>query len=116
MLQMAFNVSWKEHMTNEMLYGNLPQLTSKIQQRRLKLVGHFWGHKEEIESRLVQWKPLEGTRNRGRQCISFIDNLLQDTGMANTQELWTLMEDRREWRRLVAHVGCPGNLLTMKLK
>ena len=39
---------------------------------------------------------------------SYIDNLLQDTGMANTQELCTLFEDRTEWRKLVARVGRPG--------
>ena len=86
MLRMAFNVSWKEHMTNEKLYGDLPPVTLKIQQRRLRLAGHCWRHKEEIASRLVFWEPLEGNRNRGKQSTTYIDNLLQDTGMANTQE------------------------------
>ena len=107
MLRMAFNVSWKEHMTNEELYGDLPPVTLKIQQRRLRLAGHCWRHKEEIASSLVLWEPLEGNRNRGRQSTTYIDNLLQDTGMANTQELCTIMEDRSEWRKLVAHVGRP---------
>ena len=37
MLRIAFNVSWKEHMTNEKLYEDLPPVTLKIQQRRLRL-------------------------------------------------------------------------------
>ena len=105
---MAFNVSWKEHMTNEMLYEDLPPVTLKIQQRRLRLAGHCWRHKEEIASQLVLWEPVEGKRNRGRQNTTYIDNLLQDTGMANTQELCTVMEDRTGWRKLVAHDGRPG--------
>ena len=33
MLRMAYNVSYKDHMTNEELYGNLPQVAIKIKQR-----------------------------------------------------------------------------------
>ena len=69
MLRMAFNVSCKEHMSNEERYGDLPPVTWKIQQRRLKLAGHCWRHKEEVASSLVLWEPLEGARKRGRQNI-----------------------------------------------
>ena len=35
--------------------------------------------------------------------IQYINNLLQDSEMDNTQELSTLMEDRVEWKKVVAH-------------
>ena len=36
MLQMALNISWKRHMTNEELYGDLPRVSSKIGIKRMK--------------------------------------------------------------------------------
>ena len=108
MLRMAMNINYKDHVTNEELYGNLPQVTSKIQLRRMRLAGHCWRHKEEIASKLVLWEPLDGTRSRGKQKITFIDTLLQDSGLDNTKELGTIMEDRKEWKRVVACAGRPG--------
>ena len=105
---MAFNVTYRDHLTNVQLYGDLPPVTMKIQQRRMRLAGHCWRHKEEIASGLVLWKPPEGTRKRGRPKTSYVDNLLHDAEMDNTKELATLMEDRSTWKRIVAHVGRPG--------
>ena len=108
MLRMAFNVSYKDHMTNEELYGDLPPVSRKIQQRRMRLAGHCWRHPEELANKLVLWEPLEGTRKRGQQKTTFIDNLLQDTGLENTLELKSFMEDRLEWKGIVASAGRPG--------
>merc|ERR1711867_237609 len=105
MLRLAMNVNWKDHVTNEELYGDLPSVTRKIQQRRLRLVGHCARQPEEVANRLVLWEPLEGTRNKGRQKTTFIDNLLRDTGMANASELRTLMKDRDVWRHAFASAG-----------
>ena len=105
MLRMAFNVSYKDHLTNAELYGDLPQVTSKIQQRRLRLAGHCIRHPEEIANKLVLWEPLQGTRNRGPQKTTYVDNLLRDTGIENSLELRSVMEDRVEWKRIIASVG-----------
>ena len=53
MLRMAMNVSWKQHVTNEKLYGDLPKVTTKIAIHRLQLAGHCVRHSEEIASQLV---------------------------------------------------------------
>ena len=50
MLRMAMNVNGKDHITNEELYGSLPLVTLKIQQRRMRLAGHCIRHEEEIAS------------------------------------------------------------------
>ena len=50
MLRMALNASWKQHMTNEQLYGHLPPVSSKIAARHLRLAGHCIRHPEEIAS------------------------------------------------------------------
>ena len=107
MLRMALNISYKLHLTNVELYGDLPPVSRKIQQRRMRLAGHCWRHPEEMANILVLWEPLEGTRNRGQQKTTFIDNLLQDTGLENSLELKSIMEDRLEWKRVVASAGRP---------
>ena len=95
------------HLTNVKLYGDLSQVTSKIQQRRLRLAGHCIRHPEEIANKLVLWEPLDGTRNRGPQKTTYVDNLLRDTGIENSLELPSLMEDRVEWKKMVASTGGP---------
>ncbi len=115
MLRMASNVSWKDHMTNEELYGDLPPVTLKIRQRKLRLAGHCWRHKEEIASDLVLWEPLDGKRKRGRQRTTYVDNLLDDTGLDNTKELSALIQDRTVWWNVVADVGQSWGILALLL-
>ena len=40
MLRTVLNVHWKQHISNKELYGELPKLSDKIRQRRLKFAGH----------------------------------------------------------------------------
>ena len=53
MLRMVLNISWKQHVTNEELYGDMPKLSCKVRERRLGLAGHCVRHREEIASKLV---------------------------------------------------------------
>ena len=101
MLRMTLNVSWKQHMTNQELYGNLPKVTSKIAMRRLRLAGHCVRHPEEIASQLVLWEPSEGRTNRGRKPVDYIDLIKRDTGLDNINEIKTAMLDREVWKRFV---------------
>jgi len=66
MLRKALNISWREHVTNELLYGDLPKISTKIRTRRLKLAGHCARHPEEAASNLVLWVPDRASRGRGR--------------------------------------------------
>ena len=81
MLRMAYNVSWKDKITNEELYNGLPKISSKVAERRLKLAGHCVRHPEEEASKLVLWEPDRGVRNVGRRAVTYIDNLKKDTGL-----------------------------------
>ena len=67
MLRMALNISWKDHMTNEQLYGDLPPLSKKITTRRLKLAGHCIRYKEEISSNIVMWELTFGRFRRSKK-------------------------------------------------
>ena len=104
MLRMAYNISWKEHMTNELLYNKLPAITLKIQQRRMRLAGHCYRHTEEVANELIIWKSNEGFNKRGRRRNTFIDNLLLDTGTENIKELKSLMIEREDWRQCIFKV------------
>ena len=108
MLRMALNVTWKDHWTNIQLYQELPKVSEKIQKRRMRIAGHCIRHEEEIASRLILWQSDKGNRKQGRRHMTYIDNLLEDSGMANTSELHTYMTDRDSWRSLVHTLGRPG--------
>jgi hypothetical protein len=95
MLRMAYDVSWKQKLTNEELYDGLPKVSTKVASRRMKLAGHCVRHPEEEASKLVLWEPSQGTRNIGRRAVTYIDNLKSDTGMESTQEIRTAMMDRK---------------------
>ena len=77
MLRMVQNINWKDHVTNDVLYGKL----SKI-------------------SNTVTWEPLHGTTNRGRPQTTFVDTLPRDISLHNVKELETCLKDRETWRRL----------------
>ena len=107
MLRMAKNVSWREHMRNEDMYGNLPKVSTKIKQRRMRLAGHCIRHEEEMANKLVLWEPTEGQRSRGRRKATYIDTLLEDACVDNISELRALMEEREEWWKHVENAGRP---------
>ncbi len=66
MLRMALNVDWRQHITNKVVYGHLPRVTSKIQARRMKLAGHIQRHEELTANKLLLLEPQYGARGRGR--------------------------------------------------
>ena len=108
LLRTVFNVSWYEHLTNRELYGNLPKVTDKIRERRLKLAGHCVRHSEKVGSNLVLWQPSQGKPNRGRKRKTYLDNLMSDTNMESVDDLRSLMKDRDLWRYLVNNC-CSGS-------
>ena len=107
LLRKVLNISWKKHPTNQMLYQNLPPVTMKVKKRRMRLAGHCIRHPEEISHNLVLWEPTEGRRSRGAPRRTFIDNLLEDTGLNNTNELRMAMRDRANWRSCIDDIGRP---------
>ena len=112
MLRMALNVSWKQHIPNIQLYGELLPVSTKVQQSRMCLAGHSphchcVRHDDEFANKLVLWQPTDGHANRGRQKMTYVDNLLQDTGLGKTSELQTVLVGRGCWKGCVFNVGHP---------
>jgi len=104
MLRKAVNISWREHVTNELQYGDPPKISTKIRTRRLKLPGHCARHPEEAASNLVLWIPDRGSRGRGRPTGTFIDTLMRDTGL-QLEEMHAWMQDKGQRRTVVARAG-----------
>ena len=100
MLRMALNVHLAQHMTNAELYGNLPRVSSKIAEQRLRISAHCVRHPEEMASKLILWEPTQETRSRGHgePLLLTVSNLTQDWTTLNT--IKTAMEDRKLWEAL----------------
>ena len=45
MLRAILNKSWKQHPTNDQLYGNIPKVSDIIRERRTRFAGHCWRSK-----------------------------------------------------------------------
>ena len=95
MLRMVYNVSWCQHLTNKILYGNLPTISSIVKQRRLSLAGHVSRH-DEPAARLLLWSPQE-KRRVGSPNLTLKALLLEDTNLS-VEELSAVMKDKDCWR------------------
>ena len=73
----------------------------------MRLAGHYLRHTEKIANKLVLWNSTDGKPNRGRKHISYIDNLLNDTGVNNEKELMTIMNNRVDWKNRVFELERP---------
>ena len=100
MLRVAFNVSWRDRLTNEQLYGNIPRVTEKIRARRLQFAGHCFRHPELPAHDVLLWQPTHGRRSRGRPAASFTKLMLKDTNTETVEEVQQLLGDRYLWRRI----------------
>ena len=56
--------------------------------------------KDQVISDLLLWEPRHGARKRGRQALTYVDQLQNDTGLS-IAELKNIMENRKEWMKLV---------------
>ena len=94
MLRAVYNISWKSHPTNKMLYGSLPQISLVVQRRRLALAGHVTRHNEPA-GKLLLWTP-NAKRRVGRPYVTLKSLIEMDTGLTGS-ELLAAMNDRMVW-------------------
>ena len=96
MLRRVKNINTDARVSNEILYGRLPKLSSLIQKRRLQLAGHVIRGNEPA-TKLILWDPIHLTRKRGRPQKTLKKVIEQDTGLTK-DEIIQLANDRDKWR------------------
>ena len=96
-LRMILNVDWSQKVTNEVLYGAIEKISTKIRRRFLKFAGHCLCRDDEVVSDLVLWEPTHGTRRWGRPPESYIKYLERETGIM-ASEMRVAMMNRAVWR------------------
>lgn len=106
-LRFCLDVSWKDKWTNKRLYNGLPKVSEKIKARRLRTAGHCVRHgfaedadnaSVEVAGSLVLWEPMHGKRSVGGQRTTYVDQLRRDTGLADVNEIRSLMLEHETWR------------------
>ena len=107
MLRAVTNKSWRYHLTNEQLYGNIPKISKSIRIQRMTFAGHCWRSKYEVASDLILWQPQNGNRSRGRPAKTCIDQLRDDTDLLTTDEIKTAMNDREGWKKYTSSLYSP---------
>ena len=71
MLRTVLNDSWRDHITNEDLYGHFPKVSGKIRERRMRVAEHCVRHKggggggEEV-LKVMLWQPQHVKTKRRR--------------------------------------------------
>ena len=83
----------------EVLYQD--PVSQTIRERRMRPAGHCIRHTTEMAHKLVLSEPTHGKRNRGRQPVTYINCLKEDTGLTNIDEIRTAIMVRDEWKKCV---------------
>ena len=94
MLRMALGISWWDRVSNKDVFQNVPRLSETVRTRRLRLAGHVQRHDELTAHQLLFWEPDRGSRGRGRLKKTYINQLREDPGLTNDDEIQRLMQDR----------------------
>ena len=93
MLRAILNKSWRQHPTNQQLYGHLPSITRTIIIRRTRHAGHCWRSRDNLTSDVLQWTPSHGRAIAGRLARTYIQQLCVDT-RCSPEDLLEAVADR----------------------
>ena len=108
MLRKVYNIKGLTRITNKQLYNGLSPVSNTIKARRLRLAGHTFRDTSSPAHQTITWDPSHGTLSRGRPTQTFVDTLLNDTGLDNIIELECCMKDKINWRSRVSRCHTSG--------
>ena len=115
LLRYALNVSWRDHVKNDVLYGNLPRISIRLRERRMVFAGHCWRCKYSAMQpihELLFWSVPGGVQKPGNW-TTYVKVLLEDFGSGKVKKkdlagaevlIQSAMEDRKEWKKIVKRV------------
>ena len=101
-LRSALKISWRDIITNQELYGELPLSSQKIRERKLRYAGLHLRSRGEIVYSLILWIPNIYTRTwmACKVYVYVLVTLFNHTGIT-TEELKTTMKDIGVWRAIM---------------
>ena len=74
------NKSWKQHPTEQQLYGHLSPISKTIQIRWTRYVGCCWRSKDKHISNILHWTPSHGCASVRWPARTYLQQLCTDTG------------------------------------
>ena len=102
-------VSWKEYKSNEevlSMINSKRMLVEMIKRRKLAYFGHLV-RRDDIQRLLPDGK-IYGKRSRGKQQLTWADNITEWIGMTYSECIW-VAQDRGRWRSMTAdQLGADG--------
>ena len=110
MLRAILNKSWRQHPTNQQLYGHQPPITKTIKVRRTRHARHCWRSRDELISDVLMWTLSHGRAKAGRPARTYIQQLYVDTG-CSSEDLPKSMDDMEGWRERVRDIDADGATL-----
>ena len=103
MRRAILNKSWRQHPTEQKLYGHLPLITKTIQVRRTRHAGHCWRNGDKLIRDVLLWTLSNGQEKAGRPARINIQQLCVYTE-CNPEDLPEAMVDREGWRERVRDI------------
>ena len=99
LLMRVQNLSWRSHPTKQLIYRNVPSVSTIVKARRVQFAGHCYRAENEVISSILLWKP---SQRRGRS-LSYPSVISRDTNIIE-QDLGKVMLDREVWRSIVSSI------------
>ena len=88
--------------TLDMIYGDLPRISTLVQRRRVQFAGHCARTSDELVSSFLLWRH-PSTLKRSRK-LTFPDIISRDTAIAK-EDLLTAMTDRIFWKGVLNSIS-----------
>ena len=115
LLRYALNISWRDHVKNVDLYGDLPRISTRLRERRLTFAAHCWRCSQSAYQPvhdLLFWSVPDGVARKGN-FTTYIKVLLEDFGGEKIKkkdqatailQIKSAMENRKEWKKTVKRI------------
>ena len=107
MLRAILNRSWRQHHTEQQLYGHLSPITKTIRVSRTRHAGNCWRSRNELISDVLLWTSSHGRAKAGRPARTYIQQLYKDT-RCSLEDQPDAVNDRERWRERVRDICTDG--------
>ena len=64
LIRIILNISWRDKISNKILYIGLPKISEVIRDRRMTIAGHCVRHNDEACHDLIFWQPRNGNKKQ----------------------------------------------------